>query len=150
MLLEAMPQIVLDYSNHHGSHSYPLEGIAISSVCDAVNLHIHPAHNASHRCNRKEHYSSQCLSKTVFAASQEDVAFQKDSIISEEPVANHYLGTSQESRSVKLHVNSLEVILKIYTGAKVTAISEKVYQDLQWPTLQKLSGQHPLPVVWQF
>jgi len=107
MLLEAMPQIVLDYSNHHGSHSYPLEGIAISSVCDAVNLHIHPAHNAtSHRCNRKEHYSSQCLSKTVFAASQEDVVFQQDSIISEEPVANHYLGTLPWNTTLEHHKSS--------------------------------------------
>jgi len=31
----------VDYSSHHGSHFYPLEGIAINSVCDAVNLHIH-------------------------------------------------------------------------------------------------------------
>ena len=120
-----------------------------------------PARDAiCHRCNRKGHYSSQCLSKTVFAASQEDMAFQQDSIISEEPVANHYLdaiGTSQESSwSVKLHVDSQEVTFKIDTGAEVTAISEKVYQDLQRPTLQKSSkflhgpGQHPLPVVGQF
>jgi len=88
------------------------------------------------------------------------MAFQQDSIISEEPVANHYLdaiGTSQESSwSVKLHVDSQEVTFKIDTGAEVTAISEKVYQDLQRPTLQKSSkflhgpGQHPLPVVGQF
>jgi len=120
-----------------------------------------PARDATcHRCNRKGHYSSQCLSKTVFAASQEDMAFQQDSIISDEPVANHYLDairTSQESSwSVKLHVDSQEVTFKIDTGAEVTAISEKVYQDLQRPTLQKPSkflhgpGQHPLPVVGQF
>jgi len=85
------------------------------------------------------------------------MAFQQDSIIIEEPVANHYLDASQESSwSVKLHVDSREVICKIDTGAEVTAISEKVYQDLQWPTLQKPSkflhgpGQHPLPVVGQF
>jgi len=71
------------------------------------------------------------------------MTFQQDSIISEEPVANHYLdtiGASQElSWSVKLHVDSQEVIIKIDTGTEVLAISEKVYQDLQWPTLQKPS-----------
>jgi len=60
------------------------------------------------------HYSSQCLSKTVFAASQDDMIFGQDSFISEEQVANHCLDaikTSQESPwSIKFNVDSQEVI----------------------------------------
>ena len=125
MLLQDMPQIVVDYSSHHRSHSYPLEGIAISSVCNAVNPHIHVTNvqPAMQHATDATVKGTIVHSVTVFAASQ---AFQQDSIISEEPVANPYLdaiGTSQESSwSVKLHVDSQKVIFEIDTGAEVTAI----------------------------
>jgi len=53
-------------------------------------------------------------------------------------------------------LNSTLIHMKIDTGAEVTAISEKVYQNLQQPTLQKPvkllhgPGQHPLPVVGHY
>jgi len=74
------------------------------------------------------------------------MTFQQDSIISEEPETNHYLdaiGTAQESSwSVKLCVDSQEITFKIDTGAKVTAFSEQVYEDLRRPTLQKPSNSY--------
>jgi len=74
-----------------------------------------PACDATcHRCNHKGHYSSQCLSKTVLTAYQDDITFQQDTIISEETMEQHYLdamGTMQETFwSVNLHIEHMRFL----------------------------------------
>lgn len=64
--------------------------------------------------------------------------------------------SQQDTWSVQIHIGLQEATFKIDTGAKVTAISEKLYKSLGSPTSQKPSkvlkgpGQHPLKVVGQF
>ena len=67
------------------------------------------------------------------------------------------IGDSQQHTwTVKIYIGSQEAIFKIDTGAKVTAISEKLYKSARFPVLQKPTkllkgpGQHPLQVVGQF
>jgi len=70
------------------------------------------------------------------------MTLQQDTIISEETMEQHYLyaiRTSQEaSWSATLHIRSHEVPFKIDMGAEITAISDKVYKDINQPTLQRL------------
>ena len=64
--------------------------------------------------------------------------------------------SQQDTWTAKIYVGSQEATFKIDTGAKVTAISEKLYKSLRSPALQKPNkllkgpGQHPLQVVGQF
>ena len=108
-----------------------------------------PARSATcHKCNRRGHFSAQCLSKTVAAATNElslDAAF---------------LGTvtsqQESSWTISLQLQSREIPFKLDTGAEVTAISEETYKTLGKVRLQAPSKTlygptcHSLQVLGQF
>jgi len=83
------------------------------------------------KCNRKGQFSSQCLSKTVAATSDQlnlDTAF---------------LGVldsgNTSSWTVKLQLQGTETQFKMDTGAEVMAISEQTFNNLRGVTLTKPS-----------
>ena len=110
----------------------------------------HVRESECHKCHRKGHYSSQCMSKTVAPLIAQTV-FNDTAYLDA-------IGDSaqQDTWSVKNFIGSHEAMFKIDTGAEVTAISEKLYKSLRSPALQKPSkllkgpGQHPIQVVGQF
>ena len=105
-----------------------------------------------HRCHRKGHYSSQCKSQTISSLSVETKLDNNTAYLDVVETSQH------NTWMVKLYIGSAncEAMFKIDTGAKVTAISEKLYKTLRSSPLQKPSkvlngpGQHPLHVVGQF
>lgn len=75
-----------------------------------------------HKCNRKGHYAAQCFAKTVAEVQEEaylDTAFL-DTMSS-----GH-----EKSWITTVRLEDQEVTFKMDTGAEVTAISEKIYQQL--------------------
>ena len=105
-----------------------------------------------HRCHCKGHYSSQCRSQTISSLSVETELDDDTAYLDVVETSQHNTWT------VKFGIGSAnyEAIFKIDTGAKVTAISEKLYKSLKSSALQKPSkvlkgpGQYPLHVVGQF
>ena len=111
-----------------------------------------PALSATCRkCNRKGHYASQCLSKTVAASTQE---------VEAGPLEEAFLGTvtssTDQAWSVNVRLQGKEILFKMDTGAEVTVISEKVYDTLEKTRLGKPSkvlygpARQPLEVLGQF
>ena len=110
-----------------------------------------PARNATcHRCQKIGHYSTQCFSKTV-----------SEVVPGDHDVDTVFLGTmtsdSEESAwFTKIQLYGQETRFKLDTGAEVSAISEKTYQQLRKPTLtlpgKVLCGPSriPLKVLGQF
>ena len=110
-----------------------------------------PARNATcFKCNRKGHYRSQCLSRTVAAATQEVEADPEDA----------FLGMVTSDRdttwTVKVQLQGQEIPFKMDTGAEVTVISEEAYRTLGTSELEKPSrilygpARQPLEVLGQF
>ena len=111
-----------------------------------------PALSATCRkCNRKGHYASQCLSKTVAASTQE---------VEAGPVEEAFLGTvtssTDQAWSVNIRLQGKDILFKMDTGAEVTVNSEKVYATLEKTRLGKPSkvlyrpARQPLEVLGQF
>ena len=98
------------------------------------------------RCNRKGHFSSQCLSKTVAATESRIDAAYLDVVQSD----------SEQGWSATVQVTGIPVLFKLDTGAEVTAISEEIYKTLSRVTLKKPSrvlygpAQQPLKVQGEF
>ena len=130
-----------------------------------------PALSATCRkCNRKGHYASQCLSKTVVATTQEVEAgsVEEASLGTVTPtqqveavsVEEAFLGTVTSSKdkvwSVNIRLQGKEIVFKMDTGAEVTVISEKEYRTLERTKLEKPSRvlyrpvRQPLEVLGQF
>eukprot|EP00731_Ephydatia_muelleri_P010502 Em0005g1088a len=82
-----------------------------------------------HKCKRKGHFSSQCLSKTV-AEVEPDESY----------VDTAFLDTlsqnSSETWRVKLRLCGQMLEFKIDTGAEVTAISDAAFRTLRGPKLK--------------
>ena len=107
-----------------------------------------PARDAScHRCHRKGHYSSQCLSKLISELEGSlDTAF-----------LNSLSDQTETSWQVKIALEGKEMTFKLDTGAEVTAISDSTFhhhlkhQELTKPT-KILFGpsRRPLQVLGQF
>ena len=78
-----------------------------------------------YRCNRKGHYSSQCMSKTIAAVTEET---NLDGL---------FLGavetTTEKSWSTTVTLGGQTVQFKLDTGAEVSAISERDYKRLPLP-----------------
>ena len=87
-----------------------------------------PARNATcFKCNRKGHFSAQCLSKTATTS---------------ELTVETFLGvvsSNEESWVCVLKLENREMSFKLDTGAEVTAISEGAFKELQNITLQSPS-----------
>ena len=90
------------------------------------------AHNATcYKCQRKGHFSSQCLTKSA----------PTDELTTETVNVDQFLGVvSSNTDSAWLITVQLEdkgVTFKLDTGAEVTAISEEAYYSLKRVTLQQ-------------
>ena len=130
-----------------------------------------PALSATCRkCNRKGHYGSQCLSKTVAATTQEVEAGPVEEAflgtvtptqkLEADSVEEAFLGTVTSSKDkawlVNIRLQGKEILFKMDTGAEVTVISEKVYHTLEKTKLGKPSrvlygrARQPLEVLGQF
>ena len=130
-----------------------------------------PALSATCRkCNRKGHYASQCLSKTVAASTQEVEAesveeaslgtVTPNQLVETDSVKEAFLGTVTLSKdkawSVNIQLQGKEKVFKMDTGAKVTVISEREYRTLKKTKLGKPSrvlygpAHQPLEVLGQF
>ena len=86
------------------------------------------------RCNRRGHYSSQCLSNTVaeVAKNLSELATQSDN--PQPDTFDRYLNTVESTRAetwiITVEINGQPVSVKVDTGAEVTALS-----DLAWNSL---------------
>ena len=109
-----------------------------------------PARNAScFKCNLRGHYSSQCLSKSVTAAS-----------LAETNLGAAFLGvidtTSVQKCTAVVQLGHQPVEFKLDTGAEVTTILEQVYKTLPRVKLLKASkvlyepSQQRLKMLGQF
>ena len=78
------------------------------------------------RCNRKDHFRAQCLSKTVatMETSNDDPAFLDAAFLG----MVHTRASTVWTSSVKL--GGKQIQFKLDTGAEVTAISDSTYQTL--------------------
>ena len=107
-----------------------------------------PAKDAvCHRCQRKGHYSTQSFSKTM----------SKVSTIEPNPAFLDVVNATQETSWKKtIHLNGCNIAFKLDTGAEVTAISRRTFQNLHGTKLEKPSkllhgpSQQTLKVVGQF
>ena len=111
-----------------------------------------PAKTANcHRCNRRGHFSSQCLSKTVATTTSQEL-----------PVDTLFLDAvnSKASKSTEwqttIKIEDKIVSVKMDTGAEVMAISKETFKQLNGARLSKssrvlqgLTG-HPLQTPGQF
>ena len=82
-----------------------------------------------HKCKRKGHFSSQCLSKTV-AEVQPDESYVDTAFLD---TLSH---NSSETWRVKLRLCGQMLEFKIDTGAEVTAISDAAFGTLRGPKLE--------------
>ena len=100
---------------------------------------ICPARDAKcHQCNRRGHYSSQCLSKTVAEISSHLEEQEGDTENDEEgdnsdsaflDAVSDKVSTKGKQWKVTLHLNGRKEEFKIDTGADVMASSEQVHQQ---------------------
>ena len=99
-----------------------------------------PARDAvCHKCHKKGHYSAQCFTKSV---PSHDSAGAIDEESLEVDVGDNFLDavTPDEQPkpwTTKVLIGTSEVTFKLDTGAGVSAVSEKVYQNLH-PTIPLL------------
>ena len=107
-----------------------------------------PARDAScHRCHRKRHYSSRCLSKSISELEASlDTAF-----------LNSLSDQTETSWQAKIELEGIKTTFKLDTGAEVTAISDSTFhnhlkhQKLAKPTKILFgSSRRPLEVLGQF
>ena len=87
-----------------------------------------PARNATcFKCNRKGHFSAQCLSRTAIASKLAVETFLG------------VVSSNEESWICSLKLENQEISFKLDTGAEVTAISEGAFKELQNVSLQSPS-----------
>lgn len=84
------------------------------------------------KCNRKGHFGSQCLSKTVAA-----VASTANETAEDEAFLFPVTMDKNTSWSIDVQLDDREVPFKLDTGAEVTAISDATFSTLRFTTLQK-------------
>ncbi|KAL5493718.1 hypothetical protein EMCRGX_G014937 [Ephydatia muelleri] len=105
-------------------------GSVLNVEKDRIPWYLCPAKDSvCHKCKRKGHFSSQCLSKTV-AEVEPDESY----------VDTAFLDTlsqnSSETWRVKLRLCGQMLEFKIDTGAEVTAISDAAFRTLRGPKLK--------------
>lgn len=87
-----------------------------------------------YRCNRKGHYSVQCLSNTVVPQTKDvhEVSSQSNHPRSETP--DRYLdtveGNKKNIRAITIQMQGKPIVVKVDTGAEVTAISDTTWKSL--------------------
>ena len=85
-----------------------------------------------HKCNRKGHYSSQCLSKTVAIAEEIETN-------SGEAFLGAVSTGTEPPWTTTLTLEGKPLVFKLDTGAEVSAISEQVFCTLPGVKLGKSS-----------
>ena len=87
-----------------------------------------------YRCNRKGHYSAQCLSNTVAPQTRDvhEVSSQSNHPRSETP--DMYLdmveGNKKNMWAITIQMQGKPIVVKVDTGAEVTAISDTTWKSL--------------------
>ena len=100
-----------------------------------------------HKCNKKGHYSLVCCSKAVATVSEDQQ--EKSSFLD---TIHETKGTSW---TAPIKINGQEIVLKLDTGAEVTAVFAKTFKTLKNIKLQKLTkvlcgtNSKPLDVLGQ-
>ena len=90
--------------------------------------HLCPAMEATcFKCNRRGHYSSQCLSTTVATISVAPPQPQEEDIKFLDTIE----GAQENIWEIKVLVEDKLIIFKVDTGAEVTVISEQAWKSLQ-------------------
>ena len=84
-----------------------------------------------HKCNRKGHFNTQCLSKTVAKAESTTSADQAYLF----PLAVDH-GGDENVWSTTVQIGSTDVSFKLDTGAEVTVIGEEAYRNLESPEME--------------
>ena len=137
---------------HNKKNRHSQEGAACTR-CGRRPIHGRqqcPAKDAEcHRCHKKGHFSTQCRTKDVRNVDAEDS--QLDTA---------YLDSLTEDQcstwSVLVTVGRRILTFKVDTGAEVTAISERVFQEFEGVVLEKPTkklygpSKSPLKVIGQF
>ena len=93
---------------------------------------------ACFRCNRRGHYSSHCLSNTVAELTQNLSELTAHSGNPYPETFDKYLNTVESARKemwiITIKVNGQSVLVKVDTGAKVTALSDSTWNSLNIAT----------------
>ena len=88
-----------------------------------------------YRCNRKGHYGSQCLSNTVAPQPRGVHELSRQSEQSESETTDKYLDTVVGSKknmwSITIQLQGKPIVIKVDTGAEVTAISDSTWKSLK-------------------
>ena len=91
--------------------------------------HLCPAKEATcFKCNRRGHYSSQCLSNTVATIS---VTPPQPQVEQEVKFLDTIDGAQDNVWETKVMVGDKRILFKVDTGAEVTVISEETWKSLQ-------------------
>ena len=107
------------------------------------------------RCNRKGHFSSQCLSKTMgelttplYQQTDEDLPdddpYSDAVFLSADAVYVDAVHNSLTQWNISVTVRAHPVVFKVDTGAEVTALSEKTYDLLHESVPQLQKSTHKL------
>ena len=114
-----------------------------------------------HKCQRKGHYASQCLSKTVAPSpAATPAAAQEVEVELSDSEEDTFLGAVNSDRGTVWRTNvklqGREIVFKMDTGAEVTVISDSVYHTLNNVRLEESSrslygpAHQSLEVMGQF
>ena len=118
----------------------PMKQPLSQQICRRCGKNSHPRQLCPakevlcYHCNRKGHYSSQCLSNTVAPQTRgvHELSSQSDHSQLETP--DNYLDTVEGSKKNKWAITILmqgkPMIVKVDTGAEVTAISDSTWKSL--------------------
>ena len=126
---------VVDAVRSQGTRTKPLSGTFTKPIqtprqCIKCGKGQHPWYlcpakdSVCHKCKRKGHFSSQCLSKTV-AEVQPDESYVNTAFL------DTLSQNSSETWRVKLRLCGQMLEFKIDTGAEVTAISDAAFRTLK-------------------
>ena len=89
-----------------------------------------------YRCNRKGHYSSQCLSNTAAPQTRGVHELSSQSDHSELETPDRYLDTVEGNKrnmwAITIQMQGKPIVVKVDTGAEVTAISDSTWKSLNF------------------
>ena len=94
-----------------------------------------PARDVScYCCNRKGHYSSQCLSTTVAWQTRDVHELSSQSNYSQPETPDRYLDTVEGNKNnmwaITIQIQGKPIVVKVDTGAEVTAISDSTWKSM--------------------
>ena len=93
-----------------------------------------------YRCNRKGHYSSQCLSNTVAPQPKgvHELSRQSEQSEASDRYLDTVVGNKKNMWSITIRLQGKPIVVKVDTGAEVTAISDSTWKSLNiWKPLEE-------------